>query len=151
MLPADSSRCLLFFAQSSSASRFTAGAAGFLNFSQSGERPERFIGPLTTWKRQMGFAVVAMTFDPFAHTRALLTALEAQGYTHLSWSCAACGLECARGFQLLRIRGRLKKDSTALSVGRQLRCPRCFHRPEPDMVTPSKGRSGYANQRSKAS
>ena len=58
----------------------------------------------------MGFAVVAMTFDPFAHTRALLTALEAQGYTHLSWSCAACGLECARGFQLLRIRGRLKKD-----------------------------------------
>ena len=28
-------------AQSSSASRFTAGAAGFLNFSQSGDRPER--------------------------------------------------------------------------------------------------------------
>jgi hypothetical protein len=27
--------------QSSSASRFTAGAAGFLNFSQSFERPER--------------------------------------------------------------------------------------------------------------
>jgi hypothetical protein len=27
--------------QSSSASRFTAGAAGFLNFSQSGERPDR--------------------------------------------------------------------------------------------------------------
>jgi len=29
------------FAQSSSASRFTAGASGFLNFSQSGERPDR--------------------------------------------------------------------------------------------------------------
>ena len=27
--------------QSSSASRFTAGASGFLNFSQSGERPDR--------------------------------------------------------------------------------------------------------------
>ena len=27
--------------QSSSASRFTAGASGFLNFNQSGERPER--------------------------------------------------------------------------------------------------------------
>jgi hypothetical protein len=27
--------------QSSSASRFTAGASGFLNLSQSGERPER--------------------------------------------------------------------------------------------------------------
>ena len=27
--------------QSSSASRFTAGASGFLNFSQSGDRPER--------------------------------------------------------------------------------------------------------------
>ena len=27
--------------QSSSASRFTAGAAGFLNFSQSGDRPDR--------------------------------------------------------------------------------------------------------------
>ena len=28
-----------FYRQSSSASRFTAGAVGFLNFSQSGERP----------------------------------------------------------------------------------------------------------------
>jgi hypothetical protein len=27
--------------QSSSASRFTAGASGFLNFNQSGERPDR--------------------------------------------------------------------------------------------------------------
>ena len=31
--------------QSSSASRFTAGAAGFLNLSQSGERPERTNNP----------------------------------------------------------------------------------------------------------
>ena len=66
-----------------------------------------------------------MTLESLAPTRALLVTLEAQGYTHLCWSCAACGLECARGFQLLRIRGKLKKDSTALSVGRQLRCPRC--------------------------
>ena len=58
----------------------------------------------------MGLIMIAMTFDPFAHTRALLTALEARGYTHLCWSCAACGLECGRGFQLLRIRGRLKRD-----------------------------------------
>jgi hypothetical protein len=86
-----------------------------------------------------------MTSESLVHTRALLTALEGQGYTHLCWSCLACGLECARGLQLLRIRGRLKKDSTAISVGRQLRCPRCFHRPEPDMVWPSKGRSVCAN------
>jgi len=35
--PADSSRCR----HSSSASRFSAGAAGFLNFNQSGALPER--------------------------------------------------------------------------------------------------------------
>jgi hypothetical protein len=29
---------------SSSASRFTAGAAGFFILSQSGERPERYVG-----------------------------------------------------------------------------------------------------------
>ena len=51
-----------------------------------------------------------MTSESLVHTRALLTALEGQGYTHLCWSCLACGLECARGLQLLRIRGRLKKD-----------------------------------------
>ena len=33
--------CQLHRPQSSSASRFTAGACGFLNFSQSGERPDR--------------------------------------------------------------------------------------------------------------
>ena len=82
-----------------------------------------------------------MTFKSLVHTRALLTELEARGHTHLSWSCIACGLECARGLQLLRIRGRLKKDSTIVSVGRQLRCPRCFHRPEPNMIRPSKGRA----------
>src|SRR3954463_15660038 len=31
--------------QSSSASRFTAGASGFLNFNQSGGRPERYVEP----------------------------------------------------------------------------------------------------------
>ena len=31
--------------QSSSPSRFTAGTAGFLNFSQSGERPDRYRDP----------------------------------------------------------------------------------------------------------
>src|SRR5512144_1298982 len=86
-----------------------------------------------------------MTSESLVHTRALLTALEGQGYTRLCWSCLACGLECARGLQLLRIRGRLKKDSTAISGGRQLRCPRCFHRPESDMVWRSKGRSVCAD------
>jgi hypothetical protein len=33
------------FPQSSSASRFTAGASGFLNFSQSGDLPERLRDP----------------------------------------------------------------------------------------------------------
>jgi hypothetical protein len=33
--------CAFYGFQSSSASRFTAGAAGFLNFSQSGDLPER--------------------------------------------------------------------------------------------------------------
>jgi hypothetical protein len=92
-----------------------------------------------------------MTLETLEHVRELLTALEARGYTHLCWSCAVCGLACARGFQLLRIRGKLKNDSTALSVGRQLRCPRCFHRPEPDVIRPSKGRSGYTNPKNTAS
>ena len=34
-----------YFPQSSSASRFTAGAFGFLILSQSGERPERYVEP----------------------------------------------------------------------------------------------------------
>src|SRR4051812_16273481 len=40
MLPADTSSYFSYFAQSSSASRRTAGASGFLNFSQSCDRPE---------------------------------------------------------------------------------------------------------------
>ena len=75
-----------------------------------------------------------MTFDDLAKPPILLTTLETQGYTHLCWKCTACGLECARGFQLLRIRGRLGNDSTITSVARKLRCPRCFHRPSPEMV-----------------
>ena len=51
-----------------------------------------------------------MTSETPEHVHSLATALEAQGYTHLRWRCAVCGLECARGFQLLRIRGKLKKD-----------------------------------------
>jgi hypothetical protein len=39
-----------------------------------------------------------MTFDALAHPRAPLMTLEPQGYTHLSWKCPACGLDCARGF-----------------------------------------------------
>jgi hypothetical protein len=69
-----------------------------------------------------------------------LTTLEAQGYTHLYWKCTACGLECARGFQLLRIRGRLGNDSSIASVARKLRCPRCFHRPSSEMGKASKDR-----------
>jgi DNA-directed RNA polymerase subunit RPC12/RpoP len=91
-----------------------------------------------------------MTLRAFDQVPPPLADLEAQGYTHLRWSCAECGLECARGFQLLRIRGRLNKDSTVLSVGRQLRCPRCFHRTDPDVVRPSKGRSDIMNANSTA-
>jgi hypothetical protein len=43
--PAARSGCPPYRPQSSSASRFTAGPAGFLNFSQSGERPDRYRDP----------------------------------------------------------------------------------------------------------
>jgi hypothetical protein len=39
--PGTETVCFAHVLQSSSASRITAGAAGFLNFSQSGDRPER--------------------------------------------------------------------------------------------------------------
>src|SRR5438552_19156778 len=42
MLPNDASR---YFAQSSSASRVTAGALGFLTFTQYLDRPERYCEP----------------------------------------------------------------------------------------------------------
>jgi hypothetical protein len=69
-------------------------------------------------------AIPTMMLNDVAKTPVPLTTLEAQGYTHLSWKCTACGLECARGFQLLRIRGRLRNDSSIASVARKLRCPR---------------------------
>ena len=77
-----------------------------------------------------------------AHAPRLMTSLEAQGYTHASWKCTGCGLKCARGFQLLRIRGKLAIDATISSIARQLRCPRCFRRPDPERVEASKGRGG---------
>src|SRR3954470_23824921 len=80
-----------------------------------------------------------------AHAPILMTSLEAQGYTHASWKCNGCGLKCARGFQLLRIRGKLAIDATISSIARQLRCPRCFRRPDPEMVEASKGRGGDLN------
>jgi hypothetical protein len=37
-----------------------------------------------------------MTFDDLAKPPVLLTALEAQGYTHLRWKCTACAASNAR-------------------------------------------------------
>jgi hypothetical protein len=86
-----------------------------------------------------------ITGTPTAHAPGLMTSLVGQGYTHASWKCTGCGLKCARGFQLLRIRGKLATDATISSIARQLRCPRCFRRPDPGMLEASKGRGNDWN------
>jgi ATP-dependent DNA ligase len=48
-------------APSSSASRLTAGASGFLNLSQSGERPEPFsAGVVTKWTPSVAFDLLEL-------------------------------------------------------------------------------------------
>jgi hypothetical protein len=67
-----------------------------------------------------------------------LAELEAQRYTHLTWTCAMCQWLCSQGLRLMRIRRQTSATSTIATIAASLRCPKCRHRPDVNAVNPTK-------------
>ena len=55
----------------------------------------------------------------------LLSELEGQGFTHLVWRCAKCGMACSRGLRLMQIRRQFWSDATIAAITLELKCPKC--------------------------
>jgi hypothetical protein len=66
-----------------------------------------------------------------------LSELEAQGYSRLTWICAACKWPCSQGLRLMRLRRQATPTSTIVTVSRILRCPKCSHHPDASQVSPT--------------
>jgi hypothetical protein len=64
--------------------------------------------------------------------------LEAQGYTHASWTCEACGITRSRGFRLMRLRGHIRAESSISSAIERFRCKKCNLQPTAEMIAPSR-------------
>ena len=68
----------------------------------------------------------------------LLSKLKGQGFTHLVWRCAKCGMACSRGLRLMRIRRQFRPDATIATIIPELKCPKCHQRPNAAWVHPAK-------------
>src|SRR5215203_4853962 len=76
----------------------------------------------------------------------LLSELEGQGFTHLVWRCAKCGMACSRGFRLMRIRRQFRPDATIAKIAPELKCPKCHQRPDATGVHSAKGERSAERQ-----
>jgi hypothetical protein len=82
-------------------------------------------------------AIPTMMLNDVAKTPVLLTALEAQGYTHLVGSAPLADLNVREDFSCCGS----EEVSETIRVLRPVppRCPRCFHRTSPELFKTSKG------------